>query len=104
MNPIKCTNNIINNLLRALKVILKKNYAKIHKYVCIQASSLLLYRVTDRRVKLKNIRVSKKNHNNLFLRERNNERKNDPIFTHKRTVSKAQLIKAFIIYQSIFQS
>lgn len=60
MNPIKCTNNIINNLLRALKVILKKNYAKIHKYVCIQASSLLLYRVTDRRVKSKNIRVSKK--------------------------------------------
>lgn len=60
MNPIKCTNNIINNLHRALKVIFKKNYAKIHKYVCIQASSLLLYRVTDRRVKLKNIRVSKK--------------------------------------------
>lgn len=24
MNPIKCTNNIINNLHRALKVILKK--------------------------------------------------------------------------------
>lgn len=60
MNPIKYTNNIINNLHRALKVILKKNYAKIHKYVYIQASSLLLYRVTDRRVKSKNIRVSKK--------------------------------------------
>lgn len=104
MNPIKCTNNIINNLHRALKVILKKLCQ--NPQICVYTSKfspvLSGYRQKSKVEKYKS--KPKKNHNNLFLRERNNERKNDPIFTHKRTVSKAQLIKAFIIYQSIFQS
>lgn len=84
MNPIKCTNNIINNLHRALKVIFKKNYAKIHKYVCIQASSLPFYRVTDRRVKSKNIRVSKKKKPQQFIPEKRNNEKKTIQFSHTR--------------------